>query len=215
MTEPRSPSLPEVMSQVLDESAAQISVCQPGEVVSWNRANQFVGVRPITLKADGSRRPVTIRTPVVFPGAYWDIQIGETGLLVMADEDFKTWYRTGETSTPESIAIHELSSAFFLPGVRHLANVRDLNINSAVLTRPAVGGTVRLGTYNASKAAVHEDLLGDLRAFLVALDTWGAAVGAATLVPWGPPTGPQTTLQIITAAILALGYQSPSVLVED
>lgn len=214
MTEPRAPSMVEVLSQVLDEHAAQMSVCMPGVVESFNRADQTAEVRVVTLRTGGEHRATVPNAPVVFPGAYWDVQQGEGGLLVIADEDWRTWWRTDEDSEPESVASHELSSAFFIPGLRSQPNARDLLADSSVLLRPIALGTVRLGTYNANKAALHENLLSDLSGFLGDLGLWVGQVdvacgGLASTVDL------QNEIATIQAGIGAGSYSSPSVMVED
>jgi hypothetical protein len=214
MTSPNEPTMVEALSQALDESAGRIMVAAPGKVAEWSRTTQTAKIRPLVLKPDGTERAVTIYMPVIFPGVYWDIQVGEVGLLVMADQDWHIWWRTDEVSLPETTASHDIQNAFFIPGLRSRHGSRDLAAGSSVLLRPTAGGTVRLGAHDASKAALHEDLLTDLNSFLADLSAWVADVDGAA----GPflSTAPlQAEIAALIAGIGASSYQSPSVKVED
>ena len=216
MPGPRSPSLAEVLSVALDERAALVRVCVPGVVQRFNRTTQTAQVRAVVLKADGSEPPPLPYVPVVYTGVYWDIQPGEAGLVVVADEDWRTWWRTGESSEPETVASHELSSAFFLPGLRAYPDVRTLPVGAAVLEKPTALGSVRLGDQAATKAVLHEDLLGDLSTFLGVLTTWGGtahANWAAAAVSWAATVAP--TIVVLQAGIAGGSYESPTVKVED
>jgi hypothetical protein len=206
----------EVLSQALDERAALVGVCVPGEVVGFNHVSMIAQVRPVVLKSDGSTRPVLQFVPVVFPGVRWDVQVGETGLLIITDEDWRTWHRTGEDSIPETVASHELSNSFFIPGAFPSTNTPAIGANNTVVDKPSAGGSVLLGDDGAIKAALHEDLLTDLNTFLVALNVWGgtahinwAAAAAAFTANVTP------TITTLTVGIGAGSYESPSVKVED
>ena len=205
------PKLGEVMTALLDDRAGQMTVVVPGVVTSWNLLTETATVAPTILGPDGASRPPVEQCPVVFPGAYWDLQVGETGILIACDEDFSTWWRTGQTSAPATEQSHRIGNAVFLPGFRASTNARTHKVSAAILDKPVALGEVLLGDPAADKAAVHEVLLADLDTFLAALDTWGAAVGPIVGVPWAP----QASLLALRTGILADDYQSPSVKVEE
>lgn len=204
-----SSALGEVMEALLKDRGQQTTVAVPGEVLAWDSSTETATVAPLLLDRAGSQRPQVRQCPVVFPGAYWDIQTGETGILIVCDEDFTNWWRTGQTLSPATQQSHDIGNAVFLPGFRASTNTRTYVTDAAILDKPVAGGEVLLGDPGATKAAVHEDLLSDLNTFLGVLDTWGAAVGAG----WVPAV--QTALQNIQSGIAAGNYQSPSVKVED
>ena len=212
---PRNPTMVEVMSQILDSHGALMGVCSPGVVEAFDRDRQTAQVRIVTLKADGSARPVLPNCPVIFPGAYWDIPNDTGGILILADEDWRTWWRTDEPSVPESQSSHELSNAFFIPGLTSLPNARTLPAGAAVLEKPVPGGTVRLGAHTADGEVVHDDLLADLSNYLWALDIWaqtGHANWAAAAAAY--VAGPAPLFIILNNGIGLGSYQSSKVLVE-
>lgn len=203
------PSEGEVIIALLKDREKQITVAVPGEVLSWDSSTETATVAPLLLDHVGAQRPQVRQCPVVFPGAYWDIQVGETGILVVCDEDFTDWWRTGQTLSPATQQNHDIGNAVFLPGFRASTNARTHVTDAAILDKPVAGGEVLLGDPGATKAALHETFLIDLNIFLGVLDTWGAAIGAG----WVPAV--QTALQNIQSGITAGSYKSPSVKVED
>ena len=210
---PRKRSIGEVLESAFGDQLGQVAVVVPGEVVSWDRTTETALVKPVLTQPNGDVRPNVPNCPVVFPGAYWDLQVGEEGLLLVCDQDAELWWRTGQPSAPATEQQHKIGNAMFLPGVRNRTSVRVPASNTTVLAKPAALGQVRLGDPGATKSALHEDLLADLNSFLTALDTWGTAVGAFCAVPWA--AGPQPSLNVIKAGISAGNYESPSVKVED
>ena len=208
----RVPQFGEVMEQAFGSSLGRLRAVDVGEVTAWNRTQQWADVRPTILNADGSARATVPRCAVVFPGAYWDLETGETGLLLVCDRDYHRWWRTGEDSVPLTTGNHVIGNSVFLPGLRSSTDERELAGDSVVLPRSTTGGTVRLGTYDATKAAVHEDLLSALDGLLTDLSTWVTAVDAAAGTSGALL---QAEITAVKAGITAGSYQSPSVKVED
>jgi len=212
----RTPSMVDVMGRILDGQSALLGVCMPAEVETFSRTDQTASVRIVTLKTDGSARPLIPNAPVIFPGVYWDVQPGEGGILILADEDWRSWWRTGEDSGPESEASHELANAFFIPGLRSLPAARTLPAATAVLENPKAGGEVRLGDQAANKAAVHEDLPDDLDTLMTDLNTWGTTAFANWAAAAAAFTANVTpTITAFKIKVAASQYISPSVMVED
>ena len=211
------PTFAGVMMQVLESAASDIHAVEFGRVHSWDRALQVADIEPLTRDRSGATRPVVTGVPVVFPGAYWDLQTGDAGVLLCGDVSLRRWWRTGQIGAePEGIQSHALANAVFVPGLVARAGARALDAGALVLARPAAGGTVRLGTAGATKAVVHEDLLSDLSDLITALASWGstahanwAAAAAAFTLTVTP------TLNALAAGIIAQSYESPSVMVED
>jgi hypothetical protein len=185
----------------------EIEGCDAGVVSSFNKDTQTATIRRVVTRR-GVEQASLPNVPVLFPPFMAaDIPEGTPGLILTGALNWKLWWRTGEVGPPEDTAFHSAASAAFLPNLRPGGDPRSIETNSSHLVKPA-GGTVRLGTYDASKFVVHEDLQPLLDAFLSALDTWGAAVGTATGVAWAPV---QTALGNLKGA----DYLSTSVKVED
>jgi len=192
--------MPEVMTQILEGHASKIGVCHPGIVEKYDRINQVVQVRIATKKTDGSERPVVPNAPVIFPGAYWDIQVGEGGILVIADEDWRTWWRTGEISTPESVAQHELSSAFFVPGLTTWTAPRSLAAGSMVV--PSTD--LRLGIWNSTEPVLCGDKFEDaIKTYVEDVYIFCSAVSGVITALGGDVTGQLAALLADTLACKA------------
>jgi hypothetical protein len=209
-------SVGEVITALFKDREQQTAVAVPGEVLSWDSSTETATVAPLLLDRAGSQRPEVRQCPVVFPGAYWDIQTGETGILIVCDEDFTDWWRTGQTLSPATQQNHDIGNAVFLPGFRASTNVRTHVTDAAILDKPAVGGEVLLGDPGATKAVLHEDLLSDLTSFLAALGVWGSTPHASWAVAAASWTANVTApLATLVNGIATGAYQSPSVKVED
>lgn len=166
MDEPR---LEEVMLAAVETMSEGIHVCLPGKVQSWSRTTETATVVPMVRQPGGDAIPVVTGVKVVFPGVYWDLQVGETGLLLFSDWDFSRWWRSGSAQEPEHLGTHDLASALFVPGLKNKAASRNVPVGATVLD----GNDVRLGDDGATDY-VHKGTTyaGHERAFLDALVTW-------------------------------------------
>ena len=208
---PDRPTLEGVLNQIGDQWSRELDSCKVGRLVGdWDRTNSTGTIQPVVTtpapegETSGTELPVIPGCPVIFPGVRWDLQIGEAGLLLVCDEAFQRWWRTGEgVATPEGVASHDLGNSIFLPGLAAEPDSPIITANSRILDKPVAGGYVRLGVHNATKFVVHEDALGDIL-------TWAAAVSAAITGLGGDVTGALATL---TANLPT--RVSPSVTVED
>jgi hypothetical protein len=208
-----SNSLGEVLTALLDDKSAQTAVIVPGEVTAWDSSTETATIVPQLLNRAGDSRPEVRECPVVFPGAYWDIQVGETGLLLVCDEDFTSWWRTGERSAPATQQNHDIGNAVFLAGFRTRTNARTHATDTTVLDKPAAGGEVRLGDPAAANPAVHQVLLANLSTMYGLFATWVGQVDAAA----GPLPGSAALGGKLSSMQTDIGnglYQSPSVKVE-
>lgn len=211
-----SRSIGEALEAAFGDRLGQLSVAMPAKVTAWNRLTEVVAVDPLIRNQDGTARPPVPQCPVIFPGAYWDIQIGEVGMLLVCDTDFETWWRTGQASTPATRQSHRIGNSVFVAGLRPQTAPRTHATGVTVLDKPVALGEVRLGDPAAIKAVVHEDLLTDLNTFLSALGTWGSTdhvtwtIAAAAFLANVTPT-----IATITGKIGSGTYKSPSVKVEN
>lgn len=216
MTTESKPSFGETMEALFSAQLREVRAIDIGEVVSYSRGQEQATIRPTILNRDGSARTEIQRCSVVFPGAYWDLQEGEYGLLLVCDSDYRRWWRLAEDSEPATRSQHRIGNSTFLPGIRPRGEARDLPADALVLAKPTASGTVRLGDRSATKQVVHDELLSDLDTFLTVLDAWGGTSHlnwAAASAAWtATVTGPLTALQ---TKIGTGAYQSPSVAVED
>lgn len=199
--DPRT-SMVDAMSTILQASTGRVEGVVVAKVASFSRSEQTVDVDP-QVERDGVLPPRVCTVPVLFPGAYWDIQVDTFGVLLVGGLNWRRWWRTGQAGAPEDGARHELTNGLFLPGLVPQDDPRDLDSGTTVLLRPRALGQVRLGTYDAAKAAVHEDALTDILA-------WASAVSVAITALGGDVTG-----ALVTLGANLPTRKSPSVMVED
>jgi hypothetical protein len=199
-----------IASGVENFARGEIAGCEAGIVESFDKDAQTATIRRVVTRR-GIEQSTLPNIPVLFPeNMATDLQEGTGGLLLTGALNWRLWWRTGQVAAPEDTAFHSVASAGFFPCLHTQGNPRSIEADSTQLLRPVAGGDVKLGTWNATKAALHEDLTTDLDSFISLFDTWAAAVGVATGVAW--------TGQPVQSALLAMkggAYQSPSVKVED
>lgn len=114
----RNRSMGEVMEAAFGDRLGQLSAVVPAEVVTWDKITETVEAKPLITGQGGEARPNVHQCPVVFPAAYWDIQVGETGMLLVCDQDFRDWWRTGQQSEPATRQSHQIGNSLFVPGLR-------------------------------------------------------------------------------------------------
>jgi hypothetical protein len=183
----------------MDAWQQEINTVIPAKVQSWDRATETADVIPLVVRPGGQGYSVVRAAKVVFPGAYWDLDEGEPGLLLCGQWDFSRWWRTGSVGEPEQVGKHSLSSGMFIPGLRNRSASRSVPSGATVLA----GDDVRLGVDSATEAVVRGDAYtGHEDTFLAALSTWVGIVEGALGLPT-PPAG------AFAAAITAFRAQLP------
>lgn len=148
------PDLASALEAGIAIQLAQLSVCLPVRVLSYDPTKQQVKVQPVVQRVDddGQVRPYPPipACPVAFPagGGFalsWDLVAGDEGLLIFQSAAIGQWVATGqESARPESGRRGSLSDGVFVPGIR--PQTRAL----ATLA----GGGLSLGREDAS-ARVH------------------------------------------------------------
>jgi len=217
-----APQLEELLSRVIENRLADVHVALPGTVESYSRTTQLATVRPAVHRPGGEELPAIQNVPVLWPRAgtgslVMSMDSGDTVLLVFCERDFRLWRERGEAGEPGDVSLHGVNSAVAIPGFYPRSSPVG---NDGV---PPGGGSVtvladtsvRLGNANATKAALHEDLLSALDSFMTDLAAWVTAVDGAC-GPLAPATANlQAEITAIKAGIVANSYESPSVKVED
>ena len=221
-----APDLTEAIRAAIDARAGQVRTALPARVMEYNRATQVADVRP-EVWPEGEEAPIVPTVPVLWPrggNAYLHFNLtphtkftpGDTGLLVCCEADLAEWRRTGEAAAPADTARHHLQNAVFIPGLVPSGHDLDHFPTTTVLA----ASDLRLGVHDATKAALHADLLVDLNSVFIAITAW-ANPGipypnwAAASAAWAAPGGPGAQVATLLAGIAASSYESPSVKVED
>jgi hypothetical protein len=201
-----APSFAEVIEEIIDVSMERLVTWFPGKVQTFNDSDQTVNVEPLV---DGQNLPVVQNVPVTFPGGvYWDIQAGETGLVLVGRWDYRGWWRSDEVSVPEDNGHHDLAYATYIPGLFSQPNSRTVGSNSTYLLPQVSGGKLYLGDTAASERILHGDsfvtsmtTIGPPLGFLPALSAWVTQVDAL---------GPFPGTAALQTAITNLNFGLPS-----
>lgn len=128
-------SLPKVFQIAVDSKLADLNICLPGQVVSYDRATQTAQIQPsIKIKyADGTivDRPIINRVPIGFHGTkdvmiHFDLKPEDTGILVFSQRSLDIWKEKGGLVSPDDPRKFNLTDAFFIPGGRPAAMPYEL-----------------------------------------------------------------------------------------
>jgi Phage protein Gp138 N-terminal domain len=208
-------TLADLMTSTLERHAAELHVCLPGTVDSYDSGLQTVDVVPSV----GDSQGVISQVPLVFPaaGGYamtLPVSKGDRVVLVFADMSLDEWW-TGRATAPADSRSHSRTDCFALlggrPGSSPLVNVDAsravFGASDSASPRIAVGSSaVHLGVGHGA-AATESVILGST--FKLAFDTFVTAL-CACVGPLSPIAVAATTLQ----TSLAVGYTSQIVKVK-
>ena len=92
----------------------------PGTVVSFDAGAQTAVIQP-AVKRNEIQMPILRDVPVFMP-VQFEVNPGDTCLVVFADCDIDAWFATGEAEVPESNRSHSLSDGFAFVGFRTRGN---------------------------------------------------------------------------------------------
>jgi hypothetical protein len=212
---PRSHDHAEVFELAMERNNERFRAIEPGEVISFDRSEETATISPMVHDRPGVARQVIHRVPVQQPVAYSDVQAGMTGTILCCDRNPSRWWRNNRSSDPEGSATHVISNAIFVPGLMTKRTTRTIQSGAAVLEKPTVAGTVRLGDPSATKAAVHEDILNAIEDVFQALNAWATTAHADWATAATAFSSVTTLITAFSTGIAAGSYKSPSVKVED
>ena len=88
----------------------------PGTVVSFDASSQTAVIQP-AVKVGSMTFPLLADVPVFMPVSF-EVNPGDTCLVVFADIDIDAFLETGEASVPRSARRHALSDGFAFVGFR-------------------------------------------------------------------------------------------------
>jgi hypothetical protein len=125
----RSPSRAQIFKEALAASLADLRVCLPGKVESFDAVKQIADIQPQLKRRlqaeDGTvsheRLPVIRGVPVVYQRAggyyfYAPLQKGDHVVLHFADYSLDEWFEQGRESSPKFAHAHDLTDCFAVPG---------------------------------------------------------------------------------------------------
>lgn len=126
-----SPSLAELLNKLSEQTQAEMNVCIPAEIVSYDAATQLAQVQPCLkrpLRTEDDEEitesmPIISHVPVIHPSgggffAHFPLAKGDPVTLIIADRSIDRWLDKGGEVDPGYSHTHELSDAFAIPGGR-------------------------------------------------------------------------------------------------
>lgn len=121
-----TPSLNEVMSTAIETRLLDLHTAMPGQIVSYNTANQSCVVQPCIKKKyeDGTvvNIPQITNVPVVFPRAgkafiSLPLKAGDYVLIIFSERAMDLFSNLGGVQDPKDPRKHHITDAIAIPGV--------------------------------------------------------------------------------------------------
>ncbi len=132
MTENETPTLAEVINDMIEAKILDVHVSMPGKVDTYDHTQQKADIKPLLRKkytVNGGtvvEIPVIPGVPVQCPAAnngaayiHLPLKPDDLGLIIFTDRSIDTWLSgDGEITSPNDPRHHDLSDAIFIPGIR-------------------------------------------------------------------------------------------------
>lgn len=177
------PSSSDLLAMAGQAALGKVNVALPASVLSYDRDTQKAVVQVAVCyrvrDADGTEsqrcRPPAANVPVLWLGVSWDLEAGDTGLVVVCDRAINVWKSTGNSATePADPRRFDISDAVFLPGLRSFADPLPAEAveEGAVVLWDRGTGDLRLGSAAATDPVALSSLVaGELAAIAAAITT--------------------------------------------
>jgi hypothetical protein len=118
-------TLPELLNQAIDSRLADVNVCLPGIVESYDRTKQTAKIQPALKRKylDGRvvNLPIINNVPIVFPRSsshhiHFDLKKGDYVTLIFSQRSLDSWKESGGLVSPNDPRRFNLSDAYGIPG---------------------------------------------------------------------------------------------------
>lgn len=146
--EEQTPSLAQVIKDMVDSSLFDVRVSMPAKVVEYDHETQKVTVQPIFKREykDGTKLqlPKIYNVPVAFQRAGESIitmplEKDNYVLLVCCDRSLEKWLSNGGDVTPDDVRHHSLSDAVAIPGVYPFNDPASVNNANDIIIKNQKG----------------------------------------------------------------------------
>lgn len=130
------PDLAKLFDVAIGGKLADMRICLPAKVVSYDRSTQTCKAAPSLKRkyknGDIVDLPIINKVPVCFPGSrsmwfHFDLEPGDDITLVFSERSLDLWKLKGEPTTPEDPRKFNLSDAYAMPGGNPPVNPIKLN----------------------------------------------------------------------------------------
>jgi hypothetical protein len=180
-----APSFEEVLEQIFEVQTSDLRVAIPAEASNFDRSTKTVTVQSWVV--ENPDLPIMQNVPVVFSGLVWDIEDGQSGLLVAGDKRWISAWRSGSRQVPEDSGSHEYDYAVFIPGLRNKADSEAFIVGSGeTICAQLSSGDLLLGDDSAADYLVLGTSFDSaLDTYLTAEAVWVEAVRSEILTLGG------------------------------
>lgn len=145
-----APSFEEVLEQIFEVQISDLRVAIPAEASNFDRSTKTVTVQSWVV--ENPDLPIMQNVPVVFSGLVWDIEDGQSGLLVAGDKRWISAWRSGSRQVPEDSGSHEYDYAVFIPGLRNKVDSEAFTVGSGeTICAQLSSGDLLLGDDSATE----------------------------------------------------------------
>ncbi len=147
MTQETTPTLAEVIREIIKSHFFDLHTTMPARVEKYDPATQKADVKPLLRKkyraADAATEiPVIPSVPVQWPSAgggdayiHLPLKTGDLGMVIFCERSIDTWLSgDGQITAANDPRHHDLSDAVFIPGVRPFkAALSDVSADNLVI----------------------------------------------------------------------------------
>lgn len=140
-------TLAEFFRRSFREAMKDVYTCVPGHVIAFDPDTQLaqlqIGIERVN--ADGSTENIDplIECPINFPGGdylvEYQIDPGTEGMIHFSQRCIDGWLNTGGVARNPILRFHDISDAYFVPGLRSQPNVLSNFQNNGVRLRNKAG----------------------------------------------------------------------------
>ena len=207
MIENETPTLAEVINDMIEAKILDIHVSMPGKVETYDHTQQKADIKPLLRKkytVNGGtivEIPVIPGVPVQWPSAnagaaymHLPLKVGDLGLIIFTDRSIDTWLSgDGEITSPNDPRHHDLSDAIFIPGIRPFKQpLSNTNADNFILQNGSIrieldpSGKISITGASNEMVSVLSDLIDHL-------------VNAQVITMMGPQPFLASTVALLTA----------------
>lgn len=186
-----TPGWDEVLSQWMRAQKRQLATWFPVKARDFDLSKKTVTAE-CQLDLGEETPPPLPNVPVLWAGGtYWDIDNGETGIVLVGWRNIRNWLQTGVKSVPQDDGVHDRANCCFVPGLWSFPDAQKVGLDPGTKVVPlGLLTQLRLAEHDAAQGVIRGsnfyDRLDDCMAGLYsAWDTAAAAVpdlvGAANI----------------------------------
>lgn len=187
---------------ILKDKLTTVGTSIPGHVTAFDPATQLAQLQIGIRSSDGVQLPIIIECPVHFSGGSQfmiehQIDPGDEGIIIFSQRCIDAWLETGGVAQQPIPRMHDMSDAYFVPGIRSKPNAFPQMANNGIALRDKAGGKFiwmkNDGTIEINADAV--TITGTLTADTVEAQTSLTAAGAEVVghIHGGVETGSGST----------------------